>query len=143
MAANQNKASFTKVTQNIVQTLTVADTGLTGDNALLIATGGANDGGSLVSGIFVTPLATNTLTRVNIYISEPAGVNKTFFGFALIAAATIDATSVVAITSITFPDGTVISDDNFLRLKTAWQLWAGLSNAQAGGIGVIAIASDF
>lgn len=141
---NTNTASFGTTAQNKSVVLTLADTVLTDtpSNTELIVTAGANPLGALVTSLTATPRATVTATRMDLFISSDTGTTQRLWASVLMEAHTVAATTAIPSTAFTHPDGTAISADEPLRLKTGETLYVGAGVALAGGIVVVSSWTD-
>lgn len=143
---NTDTASFGTTEETLTAVLTLAGTSV--DDAptetFLIATGGANKAGSLISLLSAIPRGLVTATKLNLFLSSDSGTTKRLFASVTMPAQSITTILATVATVFLLPDGlTKIDEDNVLRLKTGEELYVNSEVAITEGIVVTCKRTDF
>lgn len=136
--ANTFTAPFaqTPQTASAVATAAATVTGDTPTNTVLLLTAGVN--GAILTRLWAIPRATVTASSLVIWISSDTGTTKRIKDSVLMAAATVNTTTAIALTQFTN-----YSETTPLRLKAGDQIYVGSQVALAGGIVFSAEFTDF
>lgn len=105
-------------------------------NTVLLLTAGAD--GAILTRLTAIPRATVTASSLVLYVSSDGGTTKRLVDSALMAAATVNTTTAVAVTSF----GTY-TETTPLRLAASDKLYVGTQVALSGGIVFKAEYTDF
>lgn len=107
----------------------------TPSNTVLLLTAGSNPGGSICTGLHAIQRAT-TATAISLFIwsSLDSGTTKRLILSELMDAHTVAATSEIPKIEFRHPDGTIIDEENPLRLEAGEKLYCGIATAVTAGV---------
>jgi hypothetical protein len=136
--ANTFTAPFAQTPKTAAAVCTAAATVTTDapTNTVLLFTAGTN--GAILTRLWAIPRATVTASSLVIWISSDTGTTKSLKDSVLMAAATVNTTTAITLTSFTN-----YSESTPLRLEAGDQVYVGSQVALASGIVFSAEYTDF